>query len=172
MFSSVLVIRGVCVIRSFLTTTTTTTSSHRTMAGRTQKVLNVAEKNDAAKAIADVLSNGRYRRREGFSKFNKIYEFEYNILNKQSSMFMTSVSGHLLELDFKGSYQKWHSCQPVALFDAGVEKHCPDQFKDIKRTLEREARQCQVLVIWTDCDREGENIGTEERVPKQRVIKG
>ncbi|XP_078691459.1 DNA topoisomerase 3-alpha-like isoform X1 [Branchiostoma floridae x Branchiostoma belcheri] len=161
MFSCVLVYRKVCVIRSFLTTTRTTTSLQRTMAGRTQKVLNVAEKNDAAKAIADVLSNGRYRRREGFSKFNKIYDFESNILNKQSSMFMTSVSGHLLALDFKGSYQKWHSCQPVALFDAAVEKYCPDQFKDIKRTLEREARQCQVLVIWTDCDREGENIGME-----------
>ncbi|KAM9843380.1 DNA topoisomerase 3-alpha [Aulostomus maculatus] len=31
----------------------------------------------------------------------------------------------------------------------------------IKRTLEKEARQCQALVIWTDCDREGENIGFE-----------
>ncbi|XP_016324182.1 DNA topoisomerase 3-alpha-like [Sinocyclocheilus anshuiensis] len=29
------------------------------------------------------------------------------------------------------------------------------------RTLEREVRQCQALVIWTDCDREGENIGFE-----------
>lgn len=30
-----------------------------------------------------------------------------------------------------------------------------------QKTLEREARQCQALVIWTDCDREGENIGFE-----------
>ncbi|XP_005402336.1 PREDICTED: DNA topoisomerase 3-alpha isoform X2 [Chinchilla lanigera] len=29
------------------------------------------------------------------------------------------------------------------------------------KTLERETRQCQALVIWTDCDREGENIGFE-----------
>lgn len=32
---------------------------------------------------------------------------------------------------------------------------------DIKQTLEREVHQCQALVIWTDCDREGENIGFE-----------
>ena len=31
----------------------------------------------------------------------------------------------------------------------------------LQRTLEREVRGCQVLIIWTDCDREGENIGFE-----------
>uniref|UniRef100_G1RUU7 DNA topoisomerase n=1 Tax=Nomascus leucogenys TaxID=61853 RepID=G1RUU7_NOMLE len=44
-----------------------------------RKVLCVAEKNDAAKGIADLLSNGRMRRREGLSKFNKIYEFDYHL---------------------------------------------------------------------------------------------
>ncbi len=83
-----------------------------------------------------------------------------------------------------------HSCNPVLLFDAEVEKYCPENFIPIKvlilinslrfafricacivylnilfytiqRNLEREVRQCQALVIWTDCDREGENIGFE-----------
>ena len=31
----------------------------------------------------------------------------------------------------------------------------------LQRTLEREVRGCQLLIIWTDCDREGENIGFE-----------
>lgn len=30
-----------------------------------------------------------------------------------------------------------------------------------QRTLEQEIRGCQSLIIWTDCDREGENIGFE-----------
>ena len=72
---------------------------------------------------------------------------------------MTSVSGHLLSLDFPNAFQKWHSCQPVELFDAPVEKHCPENFQDIEKTLRREIRTCQKLIIWTDCDREGENIG-------------
>ena len=75
-------------------------------------------------------------------------------------MIMTSVSGHLLSLDFKAEYQKWHSCSPLELFDAPVEKSAKN-FMEIKRTLEKEARGCSKLIIWTDCDREGENIGFE-----------
>ncbi|KAG8433264.1 hypothetical protein GDO86_017521, partial [Hymenochirus boettgeri] len=126
-----------------------------------QKVLCVAEKNDAAKGIADIMSRSRMRRREGFSKFNKIYEYEYNLFGKEVTVAMTSVSGHLLALEFLDHMKKWHSCNPVSLFDAEVQKYCPDDFVNIKRTLEREVRQCQALIIWTDCDREGENIGFE-----------
>ncbi|XP_060606708.1 DNA topoisomerase 3-alpha-like isoform X2 [Ruditapes philippinarum] len=125
------------------------------------KVLNVAEKNDAAKSIAEVMSRGRTNRREGFSRFNKIYEYEYMLFNQKCNMMMTSVSGHLLGMDFIGQYRKWNSCSPASLFDIQVEKYCPENFTDIKRTLEREVRGAQFLVIWTDCDREGENIGFE-----------
>ncbi|XP_052784926.1 DNA topoisomerase 3-alpha-like [Mya arenaria] len=138
--------------------------SHRFSTGRNTnmvKVLNVAEKNDAAKCIADVMSRGRFNRKEGFSKFNKLYEFEYMLFNQRCNMVMTSVSGHLLGLEFTGQYKKWHACSPVSLFDAPVEKYCPENFIDIKRTLEREVRGSQFLVVWTDCDREGENIGFE-----------
>uniref|UniRef100_A0A665TQN7 DNA topoisomerase n=1 Tax=Echeneis naucrates TaxID=173247 RepID=A0A665TQN7_ECHNA len=126
-----------------------------------KRVLCVAEKNDAAKGISHIMSNGGARRREGLSKFNKIYEYEYNLFGQNVTVTMTSVSGHLLGLQFKAQFQKWHSCNPVLLFDAEVEKYCPDTMVQIKRTLEKEARQCQALVIWTDCDREGENIGFE-----------
>ncbi|XP_064601607.1 DNA topoisomerase 3-alpha-like [Liolophura sinensis] len=125
------------------------------------RVLNVAEKNDAAKCLAEVLSRGSVRKREGFSRFNKIYEFEYVLMGQNVTMTMTSVSGHLLAHEFTGQYKKWYGCNPVSLFDAQVIKYCPDNYKDIRRTLEREARGCQKLVIWTDGDREGENIGFE-----------
>nr|KAF6305575.1 DNA topoisomerase III alpha [Pipistrellus kuhlii] len=126
-----------------------------------RKVLCVAEKNDAAKGIADLLSRGRMRRREGLSKFNKIYEFDYHLCGQNVTMIMTSVSGHLLAHDFQMQFRKWQSCNPLVLFEAEIEKYCPENFVDIKKTLERETRQCQALVIWTDCDREGENIGFE-----------
>ena len=74
---------------------------------------------------------------------------------------MTSVSGHLLTYEFGLAYRSWMSCHPAALFDAPVNKMCPEQFQKIKKTLEQEIRTCNVLIIWTDCDREGENIGFE-----------
>ena len=83
-------------------------------------------------------------------------------------------------------YRKWYSCPPAQLFDLPVTKKCQDDnsskikvqciynFKSIseyelknyefllfQRTIEREARWAKWVIIWTDCDREGENIGFE-----------
>uniref|UniRef100_F6WDL0 DNA topoisomerase n=2 Tax=Ciona intestinalis TaxID=7719 RepID=F6WDL0_CIOIN len=127
----------------------------------TFKVLSVAEKNDAAKRISDILSGHQYQVRNGFSKYNKIYEFSYHMLGQNCAMSVTSLSGHLLNYNFAGIYKKWHSCHPLSLFDVEVEKIVTENMVDIKRTLEREVRNSQALVIWTDCDREGENIGFE-----------
>lgn len=108
------------------------------LAETTMKYLNVAEKNDAAKSIAAVLSNGRAERTEGLSKFNKIYKFKARVLGVDADMFMTSVSGHLLTHEFVDSYKHWQSCDPLTLFDAPVYKKCPDNFAKIQDTLRRE----------------------------------
>ena len=77
-------------------------------------------------------------------------------------MCMTSVSGHLLNNDIEEKYHKWYSCAPSQLFELPVLKTCKtDSGQAIKRTLERESRRSQWLIVWTDCDREGENIGFE-----------
>ncbi|XP_019852489.1 PREDICTED: DNA topoisomerase 3-alpha-like isoform X3 [Amphimedon queenslandica] len=126
------------------------------------KILNVAEKNDAAKELAKVMSGRRgFQRREGFSKFNKIYEFNLHILGREHQMVMTSVSGHLMQLDFIQIYRNWQNCAPIKLFDAQVEKSVQPDFIPIKRTIQREIRGCQDVILWTDGDREGEDIAQE-----------
>ncbi|XP_070703799.1 DNA topoisomerase 3-alpha [Pempheris klunzingeri] len=153
--------RGFCAVQRGLCPDQTQQADMIRSRAQIKRVLCVAEKNDAAKGISEIMSSGRSRRREGMSKFNKIYEYEYHLFGQNVTVTMTSVSGHLLAMEFKAPFQKWHSCNPVLLFDAEVEKYCPDNMIQIKRTLEKEVRQCQALVIWTDCDREGENIGFE-----------
>eukprot|EP00485_Elphidium_margaritaceum_P002929 CAMPEP_0202705756 /NCGR_PEP_ID=MMETSP1385-20130828/18269_1 /ASSEMBLY_ACC=CAM_ASM_000861 /TAXON_ID=933848 /ORGANISM="Elphidium margaritaceum" /LENGTH=132 /DNA_ID=CAMNT_0049364061 /DNA_START=127 /DNA_END=521 /DNA_ORIENTATION=- len=76
-------------------------------------------------------------------------------------MTVTSVTGHIMGLDFDAAHRQWTSCDPVALFEAPVIKTVAGDKQQIVKTLQREARKCQVLVLWLDCDREGENIAFE-----------
>ena len=76
-------------------------------------------------------------------------------------MRMTSVRGHLMELDFTAEHRKWNSCAPRALFDAPVQKSVRSDMDGIAQALEREAERADWLVLWLDCDREGENIAFE-----------
>lgn len=53
-------------------------------------------------------------------------------MGQKCQMVMTSVSGHLLGLEFVGAYKHWQSCNPLALFDAPVFKYCPENYEKIK----------------------------------------
>ncbi|KAK6923327.1 TOPRIM domain, partial [Dillenia turbinata] len=77
-----------------------------------------------------------------------------------------------MELEFKDErIRKWNSCDPIALYHAPVDKFIPQgslsvstslsDKLDIKRTLEEEARKRQWLILWLDCDQEGEIIAFE-----------
>lgn len=55
----------------------------------------------------------------------KNYEFDFNFGPPwgQCSVTMTSVIGHLTDLEFPVRYKKWHSCPPEDLFDAPVDNN-------------------------------------------------
>lgn len=53
------------------------------------------------------------------------------------------------------------SCNPFSLFDAQIVKSVKKDGKTTAQNLANEAKRAQKLMIWTDCDREGENIGAE-----------
>ena len=111
----------------------------------------------------------------------KNYVFDYTFQRwGPSEVVFTSVAGHVKSSDFDSRYRKWHQCDPAELFDASI-IHYVDQVragslrmlpsdavqdkdaKHIARNIEDQARGCRALFIWTDCDREGEHIGTEIR---------
>ena len=76
---------------------------------------------------------------------------------------MTSVIGHLNGLEFPSQYKNWHSCDPGSLFDAPVECNVDKDKKAIADNIAQQAKYARALFIWTDCDREGEHIGSEVR---------
>ncbi|QRW00673.1 DNA topoisomerase 1 [Ceratobasidium sp. AG-Ba] len=123
------------------------------------KVLCVAEKPSIAKSVAQILSGGRYETRNTQSPYHKNFDFHY--AQTGDDYTMTAVSGHLTEKDFGAALRSWHACDPFQLFDAPIETRVSKDGERIERNLLSEARRAQMLVIWTDCDREGENIGVE-----------
>lgn len=52
--------------------------------------------------------------RQGFSQYNPVYEFPYQIQNQHVQMVFTSVTGHLMELDFDASVRCVTMCWTYA----------------------------------------------------------
>ena len=129
------------------------------------KVLCVAEKNSIAKEVANILSGGSSRARDSPWKFAKNYDFTYNFPNVgQCQVTMTAVSGHILGTDFGPEYA-WGRCPPGRLFEAPlitkVTAEKDNRSQKIHDNIVKESRNADRLMIWTDCDREGEYIGWE-----------
>ncbi|KAJ1977932.1 DNA topoisomerase 3-alpha [Dimargaris xerosporica] len=122
------------------------------------RILIVAEKPSQAREVARILSNGTCRKRPG-----KVpnFDFEYQFRNQTAQVTVTSVAGHVTRLEFAQGYRSWKMVDPVSLFEAPLEKSINKGAEDLEHNLKKETRNMNILVIWTDYDREGENIGAE-----------
>ena len=76
-------------------------------------------------------------------------------------MIVTSVRGHLSNREFAGNYRSWSGCSPSQLFSAPLEVCYENDKKPLEAMLQSLARECQALILWLDCDREGEHIAHE-----------
>jgi len=125
------------------------------------KVLCVAEKPSIAKGITNILSNGRWETKKNRKDGMPNYCFPFNLNGENCDMVVTAVIGHLMNYDFSQEYQNWRSCQPMKLFEAPIVRNVYKHAKSVADNLRKESKNAQKLIIWTDCDREGENIGSE-----------
>ena len=124
-------------------------------------VLHVAEKPSIAQSIAKGLcTNGA----KAVGKSLPVHEFSGVKFSKAPNASIvvhkvTSVAGHVFSVDFPNQYQSWDSTDPLELFTAPiVQKPCKGS---IVKHLQSEAKNVDFIVLWLDCDREGENIGFE-----------
>lgn len=115
----------------------------------------VAEKPSIALAIASALSGGQKFTRKGSTE---VHEFDGKFLGAQAHFKVTSVIGHVFSVDFPPAYQDRVVTDPLDLFGAPIVKSESNPKAHICRHLRQEARGCDYLVLWLDCDREGENI--------------
>eukprot|EP00920_Eleutheroschizon_duboscqi_P012971 GHVT01030767.1.p1 GENE.GHVT01030767.1~~GHVT01030767.1.p1 ORF type:complete len:759 (-),score=151.53 GHVT01030767.1:1712-3988(-) len=121
-------------------------------------VLMVAEKPSIADTIATFLSNKEYNKRKGISPVTSVWEFNGTFQGRRAFFKVTSTAGHIFSVDFPPKYNNWDKIEPLDLFDAPVEKKESSARQRMPAHLAKEAKGCSHLVLWLDCDREGENI--------------
>ena len=107
------------------------------------------------------LSGGRLRTRRGQSRALQIFEFIkwFAPAQQKCKLMVTSVVGHIFGLDFEEQRVR----DIAELFDAKVKKQVEDNTKKLRviEHLQELAAEAEYLVLWLDCDLEGENIGFE-----------
>jgi DNA topoisomerase-3 len=125
------------------------------------RALNVAEKPSVARGISGILSRDSMSTRRGTSKYNPIHSFNLNINGTYYDMTVTSVTGHLMSMDFDAAFSNWERVDPLTLFTAPIHSSIPREYNDIANQLSNLSRQADLIILWLDCDREGEAIGFE-----------
>ena len=86
-------------------------------------------------------------------------------------MLFTSVSGHLVSLKYLDKYKSWQQWDPYVILNAEVESFIPDDkstnlfalyvIEALEKNLTNLSRRANILILWLDCDREGEAIAFE-----------
>ena len=121
-------------------------------------VLWIAEKPSVALKISEILSENRMRTIQSYSKYNPIYEFEYKLNGVVCIFRITSVSGHITSLKYSDELKSWSSTDYDKLFFSKLEKSIASNWENIIKTLKQISAKASFLILWTDCDREGEGI--------------
>jgi len=109
----------------------------------------VTEKDNAARRIADILSDGT----ADAERVNGVNVYGWG------GKRVIGLSGHVVGVDFPPEYDDWRDVEPHELIDAPIDTE-PTQ-EAIVAALRRLAGDADRVVIATDYDREGELIGKE-----------
>lgn len=116
----------------------------------------------------------KFNNLSGSNNACSVHEWSGNFRGENVHFKMTSVCGHVMSLDFVGKYNSWDKVDPVELFSCPTEKKEANPKLKMPPFLSQEAKGCDYLILWLDCDKEGENICFEvysmKRGKKQRIL--
>ncbi len=131
-------------------------------AGRPIVVVHIAEKPSIGQAIAVGLGGSGSK---SYGKSLPVHELTSQVpfpkAPKASKVThrVSSVAGHVFNADFPKEFQSWDTVDPAELFYAPVvKKPCKGS---VVKHLQEVTKGADFMVLWMDCDREGENINFE-----------
>src|SRR5438477_9265558 len=113
----------------------------------------VTEKDNSAKKIAEILSQGKVKQDKSYGI--PFYTWE----DGEDQQCVIGLKGHLMNPVFPEGFSEWRKVEPRELIDAPLQKE-PIQ-KSVHKALRKQAKDADSIVIATDYDREGELIGLE-----------
>ena len=120
----------------------------------TSVVLMVAEKPSMAESIAKLLSDNTCSRR---ARGLPVYEYPGVFNGRRVTFRVTSTTGHVFNTDFAPQFQNWDKTDERELFSAETVRKEASGARVVQH-LQAESADCSAVVLWLDCDREGENI--------------
>lgn len=116
----------------------------------------IAEKPSIAKNLADSLGGKNYSsKRMGKLNFHRFNGYFKGI---RASITVSSVAGHVYGTDFTAQHNKWDAIEISKLYDVDMEKREDKKNGRISQKIGSLARGMDILCLWLDCDKEGENI--------------
>ncbi|HEV8359377.1 MAG TPA: toprim domain-containing protein, partial [Candidatus Thermoplasmatota archaeon] len=114
----------------------------------------IAEKNIAARKLADLLGEGKVKKSK--VKSVDVYEIKWD---GGRSAALVGLKGHIVELTYPKQYRSWQRVPLQDLIQAEPERSVKE--KGISDALKTLAKGAERVIIATDFDREGELIGVE-----------
>ena len=116
----------------------------------------IAEKPSIAQALAFALAKGNAKSHGG--RGLKTFKFEGYFKDIKARFTVTSVMGHVFSTDFLSKHNKWDSIYPAELFDVEIIKQESNPKTRLGSHLSSCAKGQDIICLWLDCDKEGENI--------------
>ena len=113
----------------------------------------ICEKNIAAQRIAYILSEGKSKS----SRLGRIPVYDFTKDNEEWRVI--GLKGHIINLDFPASFNKWNTVPPIELIEIEPLKKVSEA--GIANALKSLVNSNPFLIVATDFDREGELIGVE-----------
>ncbi len=117
----------------------------------------IAEKPSIARSLAECLSGGK-KATEKFMGRLVYLQFPGYFKGVSASIYVSHVNGHVYGADFQNMHNKWDSIEPNKLYDVSVEKKESDRKGHLPGKLSSLAKGVDIICLWLDCDKEGENI--------------
>ena len=120
-------------------------------------VLMIAEKPSIAKMISEVLSNGNAKpKKTGRGKV--LITFDGYFKGVKARFTVSAVAGHVYTSDFLREHNKWDAIDAYELYDVPIVKLDAMRSMRMPDTMKKLGQGKDIICLWLDCDKEGENI--------------